>query len=427
MRNRLQRLVVAACAVAITATACSDDSEDKASDVDEVKIGVLDPTTGPSAVGGNDALNGARLAAEIINGKHEDIDLPLAAEEGLPNLGGAKITLEEADSEGDPEIGATAAERLVTDKKVVALTGAYNSGVTKTASERAERLGIPFVNGDSSSTGLTERGLKWFFRTGPSDQMFGETFFSLLAEQNPKVTKIGILFRGDEFGKSGADVTEKLAKDNGFAVAAKITYAADAQDLSAQVQQMRSAKPDVVFLLSLLNDTKLIAKAFDTLNYVPPAVMGYGGGVSDPAFVEGPTDKRLAEGIIRRSAWSPELAGNNDTSKAVATMFQQKYNLPMTENSARSFTAVMTLAMAIDQAGSTEPDKVRAALRNIDIPGNQLIVPWDGVKFDDNQQNAGARGVLEQFQDDKWRVVYPDDVHTSNLVWPMSGAREGSG
>ncbi|MHB8993221.1 MAG: ABC transporter substrate-binding protein, partial [Chloroflexota bacterium] len=134
----------------------------------EIKIGVLFPLSGSAAVVGLDCKYGADLAADVINGKN-DFNMPLAKTEGLPNLGGAKIKLVTVDHQGVPEKGQSEAERLVTQEKVSALYGTYHSSVTMTASQAAERLGVPFVNGDSTSQMLTERGLKYFFRTGPHD------------------------------------------------------------------------------------------------------------------------------------------------------------------------------------------------------------------------------------------------------------------
>ena len=106
--------------------------------------------------------------------------MPLAKTAGLPNLKGAKIKIIPGDHQGKPEVGMAEAERLITQEKVVAIIGCYNSAVTATASQAAERYGIPFLNDSSSSPSLTERGFKWFFRTTPHDDMFSENFFIFL-------------------------------------------------------------------------------------------------------------------------------------------------------------------------------------------------------------------------------------------------------
>jgi branched-chain amino acid transport system substrate-binding protein len=158
------------------------------------------------------------------------------------------------------------------------------------------------------------------------------------------------------------------------------------------------------------------------LNYYPPALLAFGSGFADPAFATGLGP--LANGVSSRAAWSAEIAAKKPAAKAVADMFQQKFNAPMTENSARAFTAVMALAYAINQAKSTEPAAIRDALRALDLPGEQTIMPWNNIKFDGEGQNAGAVGVVEQMLDGKYRVIFPADVATVEPAWPMTQAQK---
>ena len=110
----------------------------------EIKIGVIYPLTGPAASVGAELRSALEMAADIINSGAPGIaDLPFSAGKGLPNLKGAKIKLVFADHQANPQTGATEAERLISQEKVVALVGAYNSAVTATASQIAERAGIP--------------------------------------------------------------------------------------------------------------------------------------------------------------------------------------------------------------------------------------------------------------------------------------------
>jgi branched-chain amino acid transport system substrate-binding protein len=88
----------------------------------EVKIGIIYPFSGASAQIGVDAQHAFEVAAEIINGKY-DYDLPLAREEGLPGLGGAKVKLIFADHQADPQKGRAETERLITQENVCAVIG----------------------------------------------------------------------------------------------------------------------------------------------------------------------------------------------------------------------------------------------------------------------------------------------------------------
>ena len=133
-----------------------------------VKIGAIYPLSGNAASAGTSAKAAIELAVEIINNAHPELgDLTLAKDAGLPGLKGAKVEVVFADNQGTPAAGQNQALRLITEEKVVALVGAYQSGITTTASAISERYNIPFVAGESVAANLTERGFKWFFRTTP--------------------------------------------------------------------------------------------------------------------------------------------------------------------------------------------------------------------------------------------------------------------
>ena len=119
----------------------------------EVVIGVIYPFSGASAQMGVDAQKAYETALDIINKDH-DFDLPLAKGEGLPGLGGAKIRLVFADHQGDPQKGRAETERLITQEKVCAVIGTYQSAVAVTVSQICERYQIPFISADNSSPSL---------------------------------------------------------------------------------------------------------------------------------------------------------------------------------------------------------------------------------------------------------------------------------
>ena len=118
----------------------------------------------------------------------------------MPGLGGAKVTVIVVDHQGKPEVGLSETERLITQEKVHAVFGAYFSSVTAAASQAAERAGIPFLNAESSQPALTQRGLKYFFRTSPTDETFSQLMFDFLkdygAKTGMKFETVGDLPRG---------------------------------------------------------------------------------------------------------------------------------------------------------------------------------------------------------------------------------------
>ena len=93
----------------------------------------------------------------------------------------------------------------------------------------------------------------------------------------------------------------------------------------------------------------------------------------------------------------------------------------MDGTSARAFVGFLVLCEAINRAGSTEPEKIRAALEATDIPSDALIMPWRGVKFDaKTHQNTLGSGILVQIQDGKYVVVYPFELAQAEVRWPLA-------
>ncbi len=113
-----------------------------------VKIGAVYPLSGNSASAGNYEKMAIELGADIVNNGNADLAkvLPLAKGGGLSGLKGAKIQMVFADNQGTPAAGQNQTLRLITQEKVVSIIGAYQSGITQTASAIAEKYGIPFLN-----------------------------------------------------------------------------------------------------------------------------------------------------------------------------------------------------------------------------------------------------------------------------------------
>ena len=388
----------------------------------EIKVGVLYPLTGPGASVGAELRNALELAADIINNGAKGIpDLPFSAGKGLPNLKGAKIKLVFADHQANPQTGASEAERLITQEKVVALVGAYNSAVTATASQIAERAGIPFLNPESSSASLTQRNFKWFFRTTPHDDLFVHNAFEFLKElQAKKGIKPGAMASLNENGLWGTETTKlqaKLAPEFGYTLVKQIVYPSKTTQLTSEVQTLKAANPNLVLQSSYTPDAILSMKTYKELGFSPDMILANNAGFTDTDFIK--TLGKDAEYVITREVWALDLANRNPLIKQVNDLFNSRYKINFTGNSSRTFTGLMVLADALNRAGSTEPDAIRKALAETNLPGNKLIMPWKGVKFDASGQNTLGQGILVQIVDGKYNTVWPFDMASREVIWPM--------
>jgi branched-chain amino acid transport system substrate-binding protein len=420
--------VVVLVALALAAAGCIGRSESGTENPGEVRIGLIAATSGDNKAAGVEAQRGAQLAADVVNGLNSLIPLPLANEAGLTNLGNARIRIVTKDVGSDPATAGTRAAvavNLAASQGVAAIVGGYDADVTVKASQRAERIPVPFVNADSSVSFLTERGLDWFFRLGPSGRSTGEAFFSLLkqaASKGQATKNIAILHARDKAGTDADAVIKELADEGGYTVVADTPFDPNQGDLGQAVAEVQARNPDVVFVSPTAKTTPVLIKAFADRHYKPKGVMAYGSGYLDVSMLK--NAGAAVTGLCREVAWSHDLANRNEAARAVAELYQRKYNAQMTEEAASTFTAVLTLAIAINNAGSTQPKKLRSALLNLDIPGKDTIMPWSGIQFDETHQNSGAASVVEQFMDKTFRVVFPLDAAAGGeqLVYPVPGA-----
>ncbi len=387
----------------------------------EVVIGVLYPLSGNAAQVGQDSVAALKAAVDIINNGTK-LPLPLAKGGGLPNLGGAKIRLVIVDHQGKPATGQSEAERLITQERVVALFGAYFSSVTATASQVAERMGVPFVNAESSSPNLTTRGFKWFFRTSPHDGHFSQVMFDFMQDlekkRGIKLRSLALLHEDTLFGSDSAKVQEELAKKYGYQVAVNIAYRAQTTSMDAEVGKLKAANADVLLPSSYTSDAILFAKTAKNLDYNPKLIVAQDAGWTDPTFVK--TLGKDADGGITRAPFALDLAKTKPLITLVNELFKTySGGRDLSDVPARAFTGFMVLADAINLAGSTNPGAIQKALRDTYIPPSQLIMPWTGVKFDDTGQNVGVRAILQQIQGGEYRTIYPFEVATSEVAYPL--------
>jgi len=410
---RKSSLVAASVALAFAATGARAQQE--------IKIGAIYPLTGPLASSGAEMREALELAADIVNNGAKGVpELPFSAGGGLPGLKGAKIKLVFADHQGNPQVGASEAERLVNQEKVVALIGAYNSNVTQTASQVAERYKIPFLSAESSSPTLTARGFKYFFRTTPHDELFVRNAFEFVkdveAAKKIKVATMATLAENTLFGNEAAKLQAKYGAEHGYSIVKQVSYPAKTTQLTSEVQTLKAANAQVL-LQSSYSEAILSMKTYKELGYLPDMLIANDAGFADTEFTK--TLGKDAEYVVSREVWALDLGDRKPIIRKVDDLFRSRNKIDLTGNSARSFTGLMVLADAINRAASTDPEAIRAALAATDIAADKLIMPWKGVKFDATGQNALGAGILVQVRDGQYRTVWPFDLASREVVWPM--------
>ena len=385
----------------------------------DVAIGVIYPLSGASAQIGVDAQRAFETAGDIVN-KNYDFDLPLARGEGLPGLGGAKVKLVFADHQADPQKGRAEAERLITQEKVSAVIGTYQSAVAVTVSQICERYQIPFLSADNSSPSLHRRGLKYYFRAAPHDEMYSQAmfdFFDTLKKKGTKIETLSLFHEDTIFGTDSGNAQAKLAGERGYKIVADIKYRANSPSLSAEVQQLKAANADVLMPSSYTTDGILLVKTMAELGYKPNAIVAQDAGFSEKALYDAVGDK--LEGVISRGTFSLDLVAKRPWVGKINAMFKEKSGKDFNDYSSRQFMGLIVMADAINRAKSTDGEKIRDALAATDMPGDVTIMPWKRIKFDEMGQNNDADPVLLQYVGGKFVTIFPPQAAVAEAVWPM--------
>jgi branched-chain amino acid transport system substrate-binding protein len=366
-----------------------------------------------------DAPWAIETAAEIINTPHPGLEgLTLGAGQGLPSLGNAKLAVVFTDDLDNPSVAQAQVLRLVTQDHVAALIGAGADAETLVATTLGEHHGVPFLVPDATAPGITGRGYGWVFRTTPiaRDIAAADTrFLSQPKAAGSKIETIAIV--GDET-PAAAEIDTALhdaAAQAGFA-SFSLGYRADASDLSPVVQELRSKNPDAVIVHAAPGAARLLVTTMNTIGYKPPVMIADDAGFSGGDFIAAAGN--LAQGLIDRSVWSRGAPGS--PTAVVNDLYRSKSGgRDLDDRSAQVLQGVLVLADAINRAGSTDPGAIRDALRRTDLKSDQLIVGYDGVKFDATGQNTFAATDLTQLQGKHYVTVWPPERAAGKLTVPF--------
>jgi branched-chain amino acid transport system substrate-binding protein len=372
----------------------------------EVKIGNILPLSGPSASVGIQNQWAIELATDKINKAG-----------GIKALGGAQLVNVFTDSKGDPNVGATAAEQLINTDKVVLISGAWNSAVTKPSTQVAERYGIPYVVPVSVNDAITERGFKYTFRIAAKDSWWARDQFRFLDDMK-KATKtelatIAFVYENGDWGSGMKEQWTKLAAQFGYKIVLDEPYPSTTSDLTPVVMKIKAAKPDVLLLTSNAADAILLTNTMATYKVKAKAIIGTGGGHADPSFRK--TTGKNCEYMFDVVEWETDL--DRPQIPALNKEFKDLHKIDLAGESVDAFSSVYVIADALERAKSTDPKKLRDALAatNLCVGKGKLgidILSYDCVTFDQTGQNKNAGIVLVQFRE-------INGVMERVTVWPV--------
>lgn len=360
-----------------------------------VKIGGVFPLTGPMAVHGEAWKNAVETAVAYINETG-----------GIKSLGGAKLEAVFGDNQMKPAVAATEVERLIETEKIVAAFGTPPSATTLAGSAVAERLKTPFLDPTSFADQLCRRGFKYFFEMQPTAAKMVETQVSFLnffnKEYNMKIKRVGLIHEDTDYGKSLSRAQRELLPKNGYEVVVDVEHNAKAPDLSSPMLRLKSADPQFVFESAYFADALQMAKIYTRLGFRVPLIEAETRADYQWIKAAGPS----AEGSLCLIQWDRD--NPHPLSRELTKRYEEKYQRKANSLVGAMFQVVFVLKRAVEGAGSADRELIKDALYKIEIlPGPDLIIPYEKIKFDEAGMNTFGRPLVAQIQDGDIVLVWP--------------------
>ena len=374
--HRLAALLFPAALAAVLLSGCAP----KAADPDTIRVGEFASLTGKEAAFGQSSHKGTQLAIEEIN--------------AAGGVLGKKLDLLTQDDQSKPGESATIAKKLITRDRVVALLGEVASSRSLEAAPVAQAAKIPMISPASTNPAVTETG-DYIFRVCFIDPFQG-TALAKFSLSHLKARRVAVLTSVSSAYSVGLSkyFHEEFLKDGGEIVADQ-KYSEGDKDFNAQLTTIRAARPDAIFVPGYYTEVVLIAKQARELGITVPLFGGDGWEAPELLTIGG----KAVEGCFYSTHYSPDMP-----TEAVRT-FVKKYRARYDGETpdamaALGYDSALVLADAIKRAGTTAPDKLRAALAA--THGFEGVTGRTDI---DAHRNASKAAVIMEVKDGKLAFV----------------------
>lgn len=316
----------------------------------DVKIGLMGPMTGSWASEGQEMKQVLELLAEEINAKG--------------GVMGQKIAVISEDDGGDPRTAALAAQRLST-QGIVAAIGTYGSAVTEATQNIYNEAKIIQIANGSTAIRLTEKGLKYFFRTCPRDDEQAKVAADTIKKLGVK--KLAILHDNSTYAKGLADETKGLL-GQGVEIVFFDALTPKEQDYTTILTKLKAAQPEFVFFTGYYSEAGLLLKQKKEMGWNVPFMGGDATNNPDLVKIAG---KDAAAGFYFLSAPLPKDLPTEE-AKAFLASFTKKYgNPPNSIYAVLAGDGFRVMVHAIGATKTTDTAKLADYLHNDlkDFPG----------------------------------------------------------
>lgn len=361
--------------------------------VPEMVVGMSVAQTGHYAHASREQWHGFQLWVEETNARG--------------GLLGRKIVVRQGDDQSRPDTAGRLYEQFIVEHKAVVLIGPYSSPSTLAAGAAANKHGIPMISAGASAQEIWQQGHHNVFGlyTPASAQLDPVVVYA----KSRGLKRVALLYEDSPFQREVASGVRARAKSLGMPLVFDEKYGKGTSSFASTVSKIKSKRPDVVIGGSYLPEAvAFMRQAREGKLYA--RLFAFSAG---PVLTEFGTRLGLdAEGVLGASQWEADIPLPG--AREFAQRFQVRYgHRPSTEASG-GYAAGQVLAEAVTKAASLEPDKLRAALRELDT-----VTVFGRYQVDATGRQVGKTAYVVQWIDGVRQVVLPGDVAVRKPAYPF--------
>lgn len=362
----------------------------------DIKIGVLVPLTGTSAIQGEDIARGVQLAVNQINAGY---DVPMKDGTSVklsPETLGGKIDLIVEDTESRPASALDAMRKLVNVNKVPVVLGILSSGVCVPTGQYAQKSKVVEICASSTSPELRDIGPYLFSAMGLDDLM-GQALADF-AYEDTGTKKFASLVANNPFGVGMEIQTCKaLADKYGAECETKVRYEQGKSDYNADLRRTMSQEPGVVLFTAYGADARLLLQQAYQLGI--QASKNWYADYPSLWVTDINKTPQIGEGI---KGLEPGPTGH--AYDAYAAAYKKAYGEePTSVFGSYSYDSAILTALAIQHAGKATSDAIRDSLTPVSqnysgVSGDKAF-DKDGMQASESYRKVIVRnGKMESYE-----------------------------
>ena len=305
-----------------------------------IKIGVVSTLTGPYAEWGTFQVNGLQLALEDIK--------------KAGGILGRPVELRIEDNASTNPGTVLAFTKLFTDPDIKGIVGPIASTQIQAASPAIARSGVPTMIGGTDPS-LTRINNKWVFRARPND-LYSSKVIADFGVNTLRLKKWAIVHATDAFGQGGAKALAEALQALGATPILDQGYTSNSQDFAPVVLAIKKSGAEVLgTYMTVPSDQAIFAKQLRQLGVNIQ-------WIGSPTTAAVTTRNLAGEALYGSYAVADFNADANEAAREFTRRYRERYGIYPDNFSSWAYDALHILALAMNNANSTEPEAIRKAI-----------------------------------------------------------------